>query len=62
MLGALQIAIRILAARFILLLAVTGAIILTWLAVGGHDYLGLIAAAGYSALVVAPLVWLVSRG
>ena len=60
-LGALQVATRILAARFILLLAVVGAIALAVLAVSGHDYLGLIASAGYMALVVGPLVWLVSR-
>lgn len=64
MLGALNLATVILAVRLTLLVAVGGAIWLTWLALGGAgvtDPLRLIALGVYCGAVVVPLVWLTSR-
>jgi len=59
--GAMNVAVAILAARMILLLAVIGAIALTWDALQAADPLRLGAVAGYAVTVVCPLVWLSSR-
>lgn len=60
-LGALAVAIRILAARSILLFAVLGAIGLAWLALSAADYVRLVALALYTVSVVCPLIWLASK-
>ena len=60
-LGALTVAIRILAARAILLFAVLGAIGLAWLALSSPDYERLGALAIYTISVLAPLVWLAGK-
>ena len=60
-LGALTVAIRILAARSILLFAVLGAIGLAWLALSAADYVRLVALALYTVSVVCPLIWLSSK-
>ena len=60
-LGALTVAIRILAARSILLFAVLGAIGLAWLALSSSDYVRLAALALYTLTVVCPLVFLASK-
>ena len=63
-LGALQMMAAVLAARFILLLSVVGAIGLTLVAVEGHDYLPLIAAAGAVLGVVLAVtlnIWMAGR-
>lgn len=61
MLGALNVAVRILAARAILLFAVLGAIGLAWLALSSSDYVRLAALALYTLTVVCPLVFLASK-
>lgn len=61
-LGALDILLRLLAARMILLFAVLGAISLAWLALSSSDYIKLAALAVYLAGALLPLVWLASRG
>lgn len=60
-LGALTVAIRILAARAILLFAVLGAIGLAWLALSASDYVRLAALGLYTATVVIPLIWLAGK-
>ena len=60
-LGSLTVAIRILAARSILLFAVLGAIGLAWLALSASDYVRLAALALYTITVVGPLVWLAGK-
>ena len=59
--GTLNLATAILAIRLILLLAVLGAIGLTWLALAQPEPLRLGAVGLYSASVVLPLVWLAGR-
>lgn len=59
--GSLTVAIRILAARSILLFAVLGAIGLAWLALSAADYVRLVALALYTVSVVCPLIWLASK-
>ena len=59
--GSLTVAIRILAARSILLFAVLGAIGLAWLALSAADYVRLVALALYTVSVVCPLIWLSSK-
>ena len=61
-LGALNLAARVLAVRLILLLATIGAAGLTWMALAEHDPLRLIAVGIYTLTVVVPLIWLSSRG
>ncbi|HEX8827326.1 MAG TPA: hypothetical protein VF778_04355 [Xanthobacteraceae bacterium] len=51
----------VLAVRLILLVAVSGAIWLTWLALASPDPYRLAALAVYAAVVVVPVVWLSSR-
>lgn len=59
--GALNVAATILAARMILLVAVTGAIYLSWLSLAQPDIYRLACLAVYAVVVVVPLVWLASR-
>ena len=61
-LGALQVAVFILAARAILLISVCGAICLAYLAIAQAEPLRLGAVGLYTLGVVLPLVWLASRG
>lgn len=61
MLGALTVAIRILAARSILLFAVLGAIGLAVLAISGGDYPRLAVLGLYTVTVCGPLVWLAGK-
>ena len=60
-LGALNIATAILAVRLTLLVAVGGAISLTWLALRDPDPYRLGALGVYALVVVVPLVWLAGR-
>jgi hypothetical protein len=63
--GALNVFATILAVRLILLVAVSGAIWLSWLALGAATASvqtgPLVALSVYVAAVVVPLVWLASR-
>ena len=59
--GSINVAVAILAARMILGLAVIGSIGLSWLALSQADPYHLIAVAVYSVTVVLPLVWLAGR-
>lgn len=60
-LGALNVIAAVLAARFILLIAVAGAIWLTVQAIAAPDPLKLAALGIYALVVVVPTVWLASR-
>ena len=60
-LGALNVLILVVAIRFILLIAVVGAIWLTVQAIGAPDPLKLAALGIYALVVVVPTVWLASR-
>lgn len=60
-LGALNLATRILAVRMILMIAVIGAIALTFSALLEHDMFRLIALGIYCAIVVVPVVILAAR-
>ena len=60
-LGAMNVAVWLLAVRMILLLAVVGAVILTWYALTAPDPFRLGAVALYTVTVVVPLVWLARR-
>jgi hypothetical protein len=60
-LGALQLAARVLAARAILLIATLGAIGLAYMAINAGDWIRLASLAVYLVGGVAPLVWLASR-
>ena len=60
-LGALNLATLILAARLILLVGVGGATFLGWLALASPDPYRLAVLGVYSAVVVVPLVWLSAR-
>lgn len=59
--GSLNVAISILSARFALIVAVFGAVGLSYLALASADAYRLGALAIYSAVVVVPLVWLAAR-
>jgi hypothetical protein len=61
-LGALQVAVRILSARAILLMAMLGAIGLAIMALTEGDYLRLAVLGTYLVGCLLPLVWLSSRG
>jgi hypothetical protein len=61
MLGALNAATAILAARLILLVAVCGAIGLTYLVLREPDPYRLAALGVYAGVVVVPLIWLTAR-
>jgi hypothetical protein len=60
-LGALNVAVAILAARLVVLVAVIGGIVLTWLALAVPDPVRLGALGIYCVAVVIPAVWLASR-
>lgn len=60
--GALNVLIALLAVRLILLVAVSGAVWLTWLALQQPDPYRLGALAVYALVVVVPLVWLSASG
>jgi len=59
--GALNVAIALVAVRLIVLVAVVGGIALTWLALGEPDLMRLGALGIYTLAVVVPTVWLASR-
>lgn len=59
--GGLNVAVQILAARLILLLATCGAFALSWLAIQSAQPLQLGAVGLYLAGVILPLVWLAGR-
>lgn len=61
-LGAVNVMTMLLAARLLVLVAIAGAIGLTWLALGNPDPYRLIALGIYSLLVVCPCVWLAATG
>lgn len=61
MLAAVNVATTILAARLIVLIAVVGAIVLTWAALGDPNPWRLAAVTVYGLLVVGPCVWLAGR-
>ena len=61
MIGALNVAISIVAVRLTVLVAVVGGIVLTWLALGEPDLMRLGALGIYTLAVVVPTVWLASR-
>ena len=60
-LGTLNAAVRVLAARNIVLVATLGAIFLTWLALRAPDPYRLGALAIYALGVLVPAVWLASK-
>lgn len=60
-LGALNVLVLVIAVRFILLIAVVGAIWLTVAAIAVPDPLKLAALGIYALVVVVPTVWLASR-
>ena len=57
-LGALNLAARVLAVRFILLVAVIGAFLLTWQTLADPQMWRVIATLAFTALTVLPAVWL----
>lgn len=59
--GAFNVLAIVLGVRLTLLVAVGGAIALTWLALVQPDLYRLGALAVYAAVVVVPLVWLAGR-
>ena len=60
--GALNVIIAVIAVRLIVLVAVSGGIALTWLALQNPDLYRLGALAIYCGAVVVPSVWLSSSG
>jgi hypothetical protein len=60
-LGALNVLIMVTAVRIIALVAVSGGIVLTSIALAGPDPWRLVALAIYSVCVVIPVIWLTSR-
>jgi hypothetical protein len=60
-LGALNVMIMITAARFVVLIAVIGGIVLTAIALDGADPWRLVALAIYAVAVVVPVVWMTAR-
>lgn len=60
-LGALNVVVAVIAVRFILLVAVAGAVAATFLAMQAPDLFRCVAAAIYAITVVCPLIWLSSR-
>jgi hypothetical protein len=60
-LGALNVMIMITAARFTVLVAVVGGIVLTAIALDGPDPWRLGALAIYTVAVVVPVVWMTAR-
>lgn len=60
-LGTLNVLILVIAIRFILLIAVVGAVWLTVIAIQAPDPLRLAAVGIYCLVLVLPMVWLASR-
>ena len=60
-LGSLNVLVAVIAIRFILLAAVAGAIVLTYITIEAPDPWRLAALGVYMALVVLPATWLASR-
>ena len=60
-LGALNLAVTILAVRLIVLVGVGGGIALTWLALDQPDPMRLGALALYGLLIMVPVIWLAGR-
>ena len=56
--GSINVVAAILAVRLILLVAIVGAIILTWFGISTHDVLRIAAVGVYTTTVVCPLIWL----
>lgn len=56
--GSINVVAAILAVRLILLVAIVGAIILTWFGIATHDVLRIAAVGVYTTTVVCPLIWL----
>lgn len=61
-LATLNVLIVIIAVRMILLVAVAGAIFLTYLALQSQDYFRIAVLAIYCAVVVVPVTWLCASG
>lgn len=61
-LGSLNVLIAVIAARFILMLAIVGAVALAWVGISNPDPWRVSILAAYAILVVIPMVWLASRG
>lgn len=61
-LGAINVLALVLAGRVLVLVAIAGAIFLTWLSLGNPDPYRLTALGIYCAAVVMPCVWLASQG
>jgi hypothetical protein len=61
-LGAVNVFAMILGARLLVLVAIAGAIWLTWTGLGNPDVFRLIALGTYCVAVVVPVVWLASQG
>jgi hypothetical protein len=60
-LGAINVAVAVLAARLVVLVAVIGGIALTWLALAVPDPVRLGALGIYCVAVVIPCIWLAGR-
>ena len=61
-LGAINVAVQVLAVRLILLLSVIGAIVLTVIALKQPDVFRLVAIGLYFGGVLLPITWLAGRG
>lgn len=59
--GALDVAIRVISVRLVLLVAVAGGIALTWLCIAEPDPYRLGALGIYAGAIVVPLVWMATR-
>jgi len=59
--GGINVLVAVLAVRLILLLAVAGAVALTWLAAEQENQYRIAALAIYTITVILPLVWLSGR-
>lgn len=60
-LGAINVLVAVVAVRFALLVAIVGAIVLTYITIAAPDPWRLAALGVYTALVVLPATWLASR-
>jgi hypothetical protein len=60
-LGALNVLIMVTAVRIIALVAVSGGIVLTSIALAGPDPWRLVALGIYAVFIVVPVIWLTSR-
>lgn len=59
--GSLNVLVAVVAIRFALLVAIVGAIVLTYITIASPDPWRLAALGVYTALVVLPATWLASR-